>query len=235
MSRICRIARAFLALTLTICAGCVSCPEPPEVSRMVGFDLATPETALEYFREAVRRDDAFHEYLVISEAYKRKVEESPNGGKLSFSNYVLVREDVKGILTEKVGSLDSIEVGTAVMHRRLPDVAIVTLSSPGAPEGLKVAMVLETGYSVYWTDPLVAPTHVTLPRGANPVSIKGKEVVLRLALEENPGLTADDVYRITLERDWKILEFQRTDLIRDMGRIIREAQDGDAPAPAPQP
>jgi hypothetical protein len=234
MPRITPVAPAFAVLGLFISAGCVSCPEPPEVSRMVGFDLATPESALEYFREAVRRDDAFHEYLVISEAYKRKVEESPNGVKLSFSNYVLGREQVKDKLME-IGSLDSIEIGEAVMHRRLKDVAIVTLSASGSTRRVKVAMVLETGYSVYWTDPLVAPTHVTLPQGANPVSVKGKEVVVRLALDENPGLTADQVHRITVERDWKILDFQDTDLTRQIGRVIREAQDGEKPAPEPRP
>ena len=221
MFRITLLLGGILAL-----AGC-ACPEAQEV-RYAGFDLSTPENALEYFREALLRDDARHQYLVFSEALKRNVEER-EGVRFSLANYVLVRDRVRDFVIREIGRLENIRISEARFDSEDPTLAEVDLVAPGRRETVK--MVLQIEYTIGFEE---APTlSGFLPRHLEPAMIRNDHLILDLPLEKRPEDPEARIYSVSYFSEWKILELAGSPFTEKVGELLREESEGDDRPPTP--
>ena len=226
-----RPSPAPLLLIAALLGGC-ACPEVGELYRYAGYDLATPDSALTYFQEAVLRGDIRHQYLVLSEALKRRVEEE-QGRALSLQNYAIVAGDVREFLEERVGSLEDVFIGPPIFTR--PDVAGVEVSS--RDQRAVVQMILERGWSVYWKDPSRPPLHGILPWDADPARVADGRILFDLPLPPDAG--PGDVYRLDYEAAWKVLGIEGSAFEADLARFLRQREaerlEKDAQAPPDEP
>ena len=207
--------RATLALLFAICLSGCQCPPAPDMLRLPDHDLSTPENALEYFREAVRRNDSHHEFHVFSRAMKDRVKER-EGKILSLGNYILVRDDVLERIKARVGSIENITVGEARYSSDSPFLAEVDVSS-GARK-LTIEMIQEMTYDVYF--PFEPPIGGHLELGTEPATIQGGILHLKIPLAKAPLEGDAEVYRVVYFREWKILWLENVEGTEGIGELI---------------
>jgi hypothetical protein len=217
-----RIILAFLPAVILL-ASC-SCPEPPALQRYGEYSLGTPDGALEYFRLAVARKDAYHQYLCFS---KEMRDVNPD---LTVSNLHAYQERLEAMVREELGSVQELEIESATIRPDQPYLATVIVSDGNRKQA--VTMVLETTYAINWTDGQA--TFGTIPVGANPVSIlqQGRmrlDVSIRDRMLLVPETTTNSVHQIAYYRDWKILRTERGPLAEALKRKLEGAEKTPAP------
>lgn len=208
---------------LVLIGGCLSTPPPPDMERLPGENLGTPEATLYYFKSAdnLRPDQAvWHEYLCFSEEMKANIRKK-HDVEFSIEAYSQFRTDVRDYLTRKIGAIEDVEIGTAVYRRESQGFADVPITVGNRTTTIQ--MIQQTTYHIRWKRPELQDVSGFLPFGQNPVSIKPLELLLRLPSDKIPkGATQNDVYRITFERTWRILGVPDSDLAADVGKIMKE-------------
>jgi len=200
-------------------SGC-ACPEVADMVRYAEFDLSTPENALEYFREALLRDEARHQYLLFSEDLKRYVQKE-EGQTLSLSNYLLVRDDMRSYLEREVGHLDDIRIGEARYVPHKPYLAEVDLTE-GARKST-IRLIRQATCTIYLVDEEPVTGNV-LPT-QNPAVIKDGQLLLKLLIKQQKGRILPDhpeIYRVSYFREWKILDLKDSPFSRKMGSFLKQ-------------
>ena len=214
----------FLVVTLLSGLASCSCPDAPTLERYGTEDLATPEGALLYFSEAVRRGDAYHQYLCFSQEMK---DANPD---LTVSNLSQYQEKIKEFVKEEVGSLDDLEVNSTRYVRSKPWIALVEVTDSNRTE--TVQMVQETTYTVSWADG--SYTHGGVPTGGTPFRIRGSRLSADLGISEkvaqDPKVRVGDVHRVIVNRDWKILGTTQG----PFAESLRKKLDGEAEPAKPK-
>ena len=220
-----------ICLTLALAAaflggGCASCPEE-QVVRLAGYDMGTPENALEYFREAFIKERPRHQFLVLSEAFKQRVKEK-DGIDVTLSNYLLAKDKVQETVEEDLGPIDDFKVGEARYHPTKPWLAQLDVRSKRGK--VTVYMVQELLCTVYLVDEL--PLYAARRFGPDPATYADKKVLLDLALRTDKGVPWPDaedaeVYRIEYSREWKYLGLKNSRTVRRISGEIDKNTSAD--------
>ncbi|HMS16526.1 MAG TPA: hypothetical protein PKA37_06775 [Planctomycetota bacterium] len=209
----------FLLFSFTL-ASC-ACPDAPTLQRYGEYTLGTPTGALEYFRLAVQRKDAYHQYLCFS---KEMRDLNPD---LTVANLSSYQDKLTEMVREEIGSVDDLEIESEVIRKDQPFLATVIVADGARKQA--VTLVLETSYSIIWTDGTA--THGHLPAGANPLSIRSGRLMLDVSIRErmqaHPGSQPALVHSVSLSRDWKILRTEKGPL----ADALRKKIDGASPPP----
>jgi len=216
--------RAPLILALfALISGC-ACPPEPELRRYTDADHSSPEMALEYFRKAATRGDALHLYQCFSQEMIQR-------DGIVISQIEAYFPEVRARIEEQIGNIEDIEIDDAVVDPGTPYLASCVVRSENREE--RVHLVLETLVFIRFNGDIDNVQYVP-PYGTEVVSIQGRELVIRAALDQvldqAPSLTATNVYVATVERAWRIVGIEGRDLgLRKLVEDIeqrRKKEDG---------
>ena len=216
-----------IPVLLAMCLAACSCPPVRDMERLPGYDMSTPENALEYFRQALMEDDARHQFLVFSEDLKRYLEEKEKQ-TLSLQNYILVRDDLKRDIEDEVGTLENIKIGAARYSHADPNVAEVDLISRTRRE--TVIMVQQIEYDVFPTEE--GEIGEFLDARQELVSIDDGVLHLKIPLKHLPEDKDAEIYRIKYFREWKIRDLKKSPFTDKMDEWLSK-QEKKAPDPQP--
>lgn len=210
-----------LPVLILVAAGC-ACPPLPPLQRYAESHLGTPEDALDYFRLAILRKDPYHQFLCFSEEIRQA---NPDLTVANLANY---QDRLLEMVQEEIGDINNLDFESTTIHQDRPFLATVMVVAGPRRQG--VTLILETAYSIIWTDGTA--THGRIPAGANPIGLRSgriqADVSIRDRIQREPGTSAAQVHSLILHRDWKILRTERGPLADALRRKIE-----GAPAPAP--
>jgi|GEM_PF-7049323 hypothetical protein len=216
-----------LIAALPLASGCISAPPTPDMVRLAGHTLASPECTLEYFRAALKDSSeqaVRHQYLCLSDALKAEVEKK-NGHALSLEIYMQVREDVSAYIHESLGGdIALARIGETKVLR--PGLATVELELRG--RRVVVQLIEETTFNIWWKDPLLGRSDGTLPPGVDPATLTADELLLRLPLGAPEPEAA--IYRISYERAWRILGIENSEFASDIEEFMKKRAGSTPPA-----
>jgi len=196
------MTRLILCLAPLLAASC-SCPPEPDLKRYGEWDFRTPESCLEYFRQALEREEAYHIMLCLSDELVERE-------KIDVATIHTFMEDVVGELEAKVGEIEGISIDDAVYRPRRPWLADVRVS--GAELSETVYLVLQTTAWATFKDGR-PPRRVRLTPGQG----------LGTAIREDPTLASAKVYRAEFESGWRILGISNTGIGAEMESYLKDA------------
>jgi hypothetical protein len=232
-----RVALGVLSISMLAISGCMTmpkCPDCPPIQTLPGKDFSTPENAFEYLREAIIRgqtDDsyAWHEFQAFSEQMKKDK-------KVTREDYFFARKDVVRILRERIGPLESVQIGQAEFLTPAKDRAALLVS--GAAQGARAILVREVTYDVEFRNKNVEPVYGVFNAPADAGEIQDGKLVMRLALEDaiksNPGLSLEDIYEVKFSSSWKFYDIEGSNIPDEIERIMKD-RPPTQPAPAQPP
>lgn len=210
-----------LILSALLSGCCAVAPPAPDMLRLPGHTLGSPQATIEYFRAALAdpsEQAVRHQYLCFSDALKDQVRQR-HGQAFTLEAYMQVRDDVRDYIRKRLGGdATDAEVGSIRMvHPELAEAALILGSGT-----VTLQLVLETTFSIWWTDPALGRTDGTLPFGVDPATLSPSALLLRLPLPAQTDSAERSIYRVSYERAWRILGLTGSDLAADMERFVRE-------------
>lgn len=210
-------------LALLLLTACV-CPDVGQIGEMPGYDLATPVRAFEYFKEAFIRGavvEAYgdQEYACLSERLRKE-------RGIGRGEYYFVRGDVRRLLVEKIGALESVRPAGGP---RFLAADVAELDVTNGSVTATVVLIRENATDLFLRDR--RESAFNSPRTpADAVAVQGRFATAVVdagdLVSERGVFTPDDVYEIRYRSCWRFYDLKGTQIGADIGRELerRRAQ-----------